>query len=35
MKIENMVLQPNGGKGYSIVIEGVPPYNTATEGNQL
>jgi hypothetical protein len=35
MKFENLILQPNGGKGYSIIIEGVPPYNTATEGNQL
>jgi hypothetical protein len=35
MKIENLVLQPNGGKGYSIQIAGIPPYNTATEGNQL
>ncbi len=34
-KFENLVLQPNAGKGYSIVIEGVPPYNTAAEGNQL
>lgn len=35
MKFENLILQPNGGKGYSILIEGVPPYNTAPEGNQL
>lgn len=35
MKIENMVLQPNGGKGYSLIIEGVPPYTTQPEGNQL
>ena len=33
-KLENLVLQPNGGKGYSLMIEGVPPYNT-NEGNQL
>jgi hypothetical protein len=30
-KLENMVFSPNNGKGYSIIIEGVPPYNT-TEG---
>jgi len=35
MKVENLVLQPNGGKGYSFQIAGIPPYNTATEGNQL
>ena len=35
MKFENLILQPNGGKGYSIIVEGVPPYNTAAEGNQL
>jgi hypothetical protein len=35
LKFENLVLQPNGGKGYSIIIEGVPPYNTSAEGNQL
>lgn len=33
MKFENLILQPNGGKGYSIQIAGIPPYNTATEGN--
>jgi hypothetical protein len=32
VKLENLILQPNGGKGYSIIIEGVPPYNT-NEGN--
>lgn len=35
MKLENLVLQPNGGKGYTLIIEGVPPYNTNPEGNQL
>jgi hypothetical protein len=35
MKFENLILQPNGGKGYSFIIEGVPPYNTSPEGNQL
>ena len=35
VKFENLILQPNGGKGYSIIVEGVPPYNTAAEGNQL
>jgi hypothetical protein len=31
MKLENMIFNPNNGKGYSIIIEGVMPYNT-TEG---
>jgi hypothetical protein len=35
MKFENLILQPNSGKGYSFIIEGVPPYNTSPEGNQL
>lgn len=35
MKLENLVLQPNGGKGYTLIIEGVPSYNTNPEGNQL
>jgi hypothetical protein len=35
LRVENLVIQPNHGKGYSLLIEGVPPYNTAAEGNQL
>lgn len=31
MKLENLTFRPNGGKGYSLIIEGAPPYNT-TEG---
>ena len=31
MRVDNLVLQPNNGKGYSLMIEGVMPYNT-TEG---
>ena len=31
MKIENLNLKPNNGKGYTLMIEGVMPYNT-TEG---
>lgn len=29
MKLENLVFSPNNGKGYSIIIEGVMPYNTS------
>jgi len=35
MKIENMILQPNEGKGYTLVVEGVAPYNTAEGQLQL
>jgi hypothetical protein len=35
LRLENLTLPSNGGKGYSLLIEGVPPYNTAPEGNQL
>ena len=31
MRLDNMIFTFNNGKGYSIVIEGVMPYNT-TEG---
>lgn len=27
-RLENMLFAPNNGKGYSIIIEGVMPYNT-------
>jgi len=27
-RLENMIFTPNNGKGYSIIIEGVMPYNT-------
>ena len=30
-RLENMIFKYNQGKGYQIIIEGVPPYNT-TEG---
>ena len=28
MKLENLTFRPNGGKGYSLIIEGAAPYNT-------
>jgi hypothetical protein len=29
LRLENMVFPPNNGKGYSLLIEGVMPYNSA------